>query len=675
MATHLVKKNINLNDSIMDHSLVLSPNIGECKKRVSISARNAQNIRKSLASYERNDNNRSKETSGRNLSQRNEEFTITLNSLHEINSKSFNPSKAFNYNVLNDVLSWFNKIENFDYKVMAITLDAGTKVYTSKVDFIYEHFHKILSSLSIATIERVIDDDDNENNEGCDAQSKDQKKKKKKSSNLIAVNVETLNAKLEKNIEIDPLFQHLSAAFDVGNVNSLLLANLNINQNGLLLLDSDASLNFDCTPNCFENHQSTLPFLKIEHAFSNEYICKPYSNFDFLRRDIEITVEEFTALPSTQNSLVDVGFELDAVIEEINGPDDDDDNFDFDNFHSSDDFDTDTNTQKTNFDPDKTICVSEAYDYEKFLKILPDENDTAKFFNRDFLRKAFKNFRYKSTQLADKISTKSKANQRRTRAVYLENQYDFDVPQEAFKISDNVIFLRPTVNKWTTNMADRKIEDILIDCRKLPFQNSFSRDSHFIETLSSRYKTDRDKNRNRFDDRIENGNDDHFFEDEHVRYDSDGEIETIGERAINSDGLFRIEAQTSSLFNNENDDEPIHIDALDIDYAKVAKKIDIKKVKNCMWNIIQKQETNSDGNSMEGIEENQFNSQSNQSDNFSFLDLRKNLPNLLNNNLNENLSTPISFVALLHLSDDDDDVLAIAIVRRRVIALAVMFFY
>lgn len=37
---------------------------------------------------------------------------------------------------------------------------------------------------------------------------------------------------------------------------------------------------------------------------------------------------------------------------------------------------------------------------------------------------------------------------------------------------------------------------------------------------------------------------------------------------------------------------------------------------------------------------------------FTFFDLKQNLPGYLNSNLNENLSVPISFVALLHLCNE-----------------------
>ena len=115
---------------------------------------------------------------------------------------------------------------------------------------------------------------------------------------------------------------------------------------------------------------------------------------------------------------------------------------------------------------------------------------------------------------------------------------------------------------------------------------------------------------------------------------------------------FNLDLDTEPI-NNLDTEQPHHVDALDIDYAKVAKKVDIKRVKSSMWSLI-KQATVSDPiTMMDDIQSIQTPSDNGSSQsNFSFFKLRQNLPFTLRQNLNENLSTPISFVALLHLCNE-----------------------
>ncbi|KAJ6217269.1 hypothetical protein RDWZM_008426 [Blomia tropicalis] len=97
----------------------------------------------------------------------------------------------------------------------------------------------------MATNQQVkIDDIDEEFLEDDDNNKKIKRKKVKKRNNII-VSVDQFNSKFDTNIEIDPVFHKLSEAFDVGNVSSLLMANLKTDPNGVMLLDSKASLDFE----------------------------------------------------------------------------------------------------------------------------------------------------------------------------------------------------------------------------------------------------------------------------------------------------------------------------------------------------------------------------------------------------------------------------------------------
>src|SRR6218665_529760 len=60
-----------------------------------------------------------------------------LKDLEEINSKSFDPKMAFNYEFMIGLQSMLRRGRNIlDFKFVADSLDAGTKIFSSKVDIV-----------------------------------------------------------------------------------------------------------------------------------------------------------------------------------------------------------------------------------------------------------------------------------------------------------------------------------------------------------------------------------------------------------------------------------------------------------------------------------------------------------------------------------------------------------
>src|SRR5699024_3284881 len=74
--------------------------------------------------------------------------------------------------------------------------------------------------------------------------TKRKREKKAATRQTIVTRTTLINAKLETQIEIDPMTQQLQTAFDVSNVETLLLNKLHQNSRGLLLIDSMDKLDF-----------------------------------------------------------------------------------------------------------------------------------------------------------------------------------------------------------------------------------------------------------------------------------------------------------------------------------------------------------------------------------------------------------------------------------------------
>jgi condensin complex subunit 2 len=99
--------------------------------------------------------------------------------------------------------------------------------------------------------------------------------------------------------------------------------------------------------------------------------------------------------------------------------------------------------------------------------------------------------------------------------------------------------------------------------------------------------------------------------------------------------------------------QPNKVRVLDINYAKQAKRIDVKKLKGAMWKILSTTnggkenvdervrpvpEVEKESSKMEGL--------------YNFRSMYEELPNLVSKNMAKNLSCPIAFVCLLYLANE-----------------------
>lgn len=546
--------NDSLNNSRSHNDSLSSPMCDDSSRRISLSSRQINN-RKSLNllnKYDKDKHQSRKDSPSVPIDPN--EFSITLNSVYEINSKAFNPSKAFNYNFINHIDSFVTT--QVDFKLIGQSLDAGTRVYLSKVNLVLNNTHKMSSSLNMAIDDQKHDEDDEFLDDNLLPVAENKKKKKvRKKINTIATNVESLNGKLETNIEIDPLFHHLSDAFDVGNVNSLLMANLRVDNNGVMLLDSNASLNFKST----QAEKSTNSFSINDLAkvsFEEMYVCKYYRDFEFLKRDDNVDFDELTCKHTAQTD-VDLSFNLNGDVDEINEPVD----FDFgDHFNVNT---SELDNISTNNVSDVSTDQFTDSEQPNILQILPLTNANNQFFNGNFLKRVFKNvYHFRDTNVKRNPNPKKKEQP--------ENVYSEKVNEDLFRECKTNSYSDSIVSKWINESEDRHLENETgFEYKQI--KSCFTRNCDFDNLYWKPEKKAMNQNSNI--DLV-----DSFQED--GRHDFDSTVDDMAPIDFNLDSN-----------TDKFDTEPIHIDALDIDYAKVSKNIDIKKVKFGMWDTIQKSTT------------------------------------------------------------------------------------
>ena len=142
--------------------------------------------------------------------------------------------------------------EMTDFQRASCTLEAGTKIYEYRVDSVYNEAYKLKGSLGRQGKADVEEEDDGEGEgeggEGETERAPGEKKKEKEKAKrraaaagtaFLEANPESLCVKkLELAFDVDPLFERTSAKFDEGGAKGLLLHNLQIQPGCALVLDS-----------------------------------------------------------------------------------------------------------------------------------------------------------------------------------------------------------------------------------------------------------------------------------------------------------------------------------------------------------------------------------------------------------------------------------------------------
>lgn len=129
-----------------------------------------------------------------------------------------------------------------DFQLAGVTLDAGVKIYCSRVDSVHVNAFKVLGGLSQAN-PRVADGD---GGNPSDDVSADPQSTRTRSGHpgraTLESNLQTITSqKLETDLVVDPLFQKMSAAFDEGGASGMLINNLSVSPAGQVIFDSAES--------------------------------------------------------------------------------------------------------------------------------------------------------------------------------------------------------------------------------------------------------------------------------------------------------------------------------------------------------------------------------------------------------------------------------------------------
>ncbi|KAI9090553.1 condensin complex component cnd2 [Phlyctochytrium arcticum] len=132
---------------------------------------------------------------------------------------------------------------SINFQKASCTLDGCVKIYTSRVDSVDSETKKLLSGLVSSNTQTANEaeagsgDEGEEGGEGGEVQKK--KKRAHRATNTLEKDINNLNVKkFDLEFNVDPLFKKTSADFDEGGAHGLLLNHLSISKEGRIIFDA-----------------------------------------------------------------------------------------------------------------------------------------------------------------------------------------------------------------------------------------------------------------------------------------------------------------------------------------------------------------------------------------------------------------------------------------------------
>lgn len=572
--------------------------------------------------------------------------------------------------------------DEVNFKLATTALDAGTKIYVSRVDCVHTDVTKVASSIFQALdnkSKKTADDeadedqppDDPENeqeDESANKKTKAKRSQRRKTGSKIAGNQESLNvAKVETNVEIDPIFHKLTTSHDMGNVNSLFLANLKVDRVSALVLDSNADTDLKSAVTAVSVCNDSVPLnpylIKLQNIVEKEsrvFDDKFFLNFKFNRNDGNCEteynrLEDDIGTQKTRTSAFTFDLNADVDEEDDHVPTDfnlsaNGDIFDELGQESDDEVDEmrkmlsgpnrHSIMQAVNLQslPDLRMLLNEeSAEYSYFKNKItcswagPAYWKPNQFLKSKHLRQILQS-RYPTTD--NVLATASKRQKKQFPDIDFEDE---DVPGSR---STNKSKLKvATLEKWgDSNEASVLPEYVQFDEDELlrPYNRSGVYFRMVERRGSSEHTGSQDKRETAFSvaascepmDGIDCPDDMDF-----------PPTQTCG---IPFSQLPASQGTTEAFTGSNLVDEPDAIKQIDLPFAKYAKRMDVKKLKRAMLDLIQNPSLNDS-----------LPTSGSTADVIRFSDLYQELPAKITSTMTKDMSPPIAFVTLLHLANEN----------------------
>ncbi|XP_048585600.1 condensin complex subunit 2 [Nematostella vectensis] len=637
---------------------------------------------------------------------------IKLSTENKINSKNAFGLDLIDY--MQDLIKTVKEGEMTNFQVASCTLDASAKIYAGRVDSIHAQAYKMLGGLgraenqdeeNCATEEGAADDEQ--------SNKKRNKKNNHKPGNTIETNKKNLNVnQFDLEFEVDPLFHKTSAVFDEGGTQGLLLNFLSVCDDSCeLLLDSNAIVTpaRDSTTEAQSTKDSSMVDLsELRDVYSSVnfnafQICPHFSEFEFTNWNKEEQKSHFTAAMAKLGS-EEHAFDINAPATEtemdypepMGGDFSEDDMPDIGDMEFGRDGCEGSAFGGTSH-PSALANATLAFADGREAQLVSGQDGSAGTLGSAIstlgtlcleLSEQPNEYSYfKSSMLATWAGPEHwKMRARLSKLAGLAtNNTDQDqskkkkTKKDAFKVDfdaelDYKIYF--TKGRAATTLAKSTLEKLSSDKTTLPEDLHYDADNLFRLFIKPKIMVRRQAVQTQpevADDgsawyNYDNPNDAANYcpagsQDD----DEDDDITTGGD--LGPPDMTQVPDMTCDMTNSSqglNDtngmdltmfagdglvSQPNKVQKIDIAYAKTAKKMDVKKLKEAMWKLIQDTDINKE-NIPNEVEPEVHLNKDEFSDPRSFKEIYGQLPASISKHMAKNLSVPIAFVCILHLANE-----------------------
>jgi len=629
---------------------------------------------------------------------------IKLSAENKISTKN-----AFNLQLIDYMATMIKKKESDmnNFQVAAGTLDASTKIYAYRVDCVYGDTLKIASGLGQAGKQQeggsVADVDGEEAtvdaNADGDLNNHDQSKKKRrlKKSSTIEKNLKNINAsKFELEFDVDPLFKKTSSQFDGGAGGNQFLATLLVRDETCeLLLDSEAIIetgNTGLTPMKPPVGTGFSEVHELDTDIQDMDICPTFSSFSFknwsldkdgdeedefnnkLNESITASQEERASGNVTAMETEENAFDAFAVPEPI----DDLGEGMVDHDTALDDMERSEWSEKAvgqaavgggrpGFTANLPMTTAD------MLSVLTTAPLEYSYFDHGKLGAwaGPKHWKFKPISKVVPDGEKTKGRKRKEVVPINYELYDGKEDKDEVKLVINKLKQLMSQPKKSVKLIDKTMKGWNREKNTLPEDLHYSGhelvrlktvDKMVVQAVKKVPETQVDD----VDDYDYNNpaDNDGYCPDIDDEQDAYGDVCEDNSQPFPSQTTFEgdqevPESQVMADFAGENlVAAPKMVDkaALQIGYAKTAKKVDMRRIKNIAWSILTQDKENEAASPEKQIEKESSDSNSRDKEikDTQFSTLYKSLkqPSRLPKTMSDNLSVPLAFIALLHLCNE-----------------------
>ncbi|XP_006166621.1 condensin complex subunit 2 [Tupaia chinensis] len=572
--------------------------------------------------------------------------------------------------------------EPTNFKVAAGTLDASTKIYAVRVDAVHADVYRVLGGLG-----KDMPSPEDEEAHGADGSAaetgtakKPPKPKKKHSCKTIEQNVNNLNiSEADRKCEVDPMFQKTAASFDECSTAGVFLSTLHCHDyRSELLFPSDVQiLSSGDPPEMPDLGWVEMTDLKapLQQCVEDRQVCPSLAGFQFTKWDSETHNESVSALVDKFKKNDQV-FDINAEVEASDGEDFLDGPLEGD-FDANDEPDHTAAEHQEEFRSWKEPCQVHSRQEEMIslgdgdirimcplLSMKPGEysyfspRTMSMWAGPDHWR-----FRPRHKQDTTSQSEHKKKSAKKDFEIDFDDDIDFDVYFQKTKAATVLTKSTLESQNWrsTTLPTDFHYEvDSLIQLHLKP-------GLRLLKTAQGQKRAETEHYEEIGDYDYNNPNDTSNFCPGLQAADSDYEeldnVEPVGSFDLTP---YPCHSPKTTQENGDTPDvqgldittygesnlvaEPQKVNKVEIHYAKTAKKMDMKKLKQSMWSLLEFSRKGA-GTEAEHVENGKEGAPEEVADKMlSGLtkDLQKSLPPLMA----QNLSIPLAFACLLHLANE-----------------------